>query len=1054
MGDEGYEAWKIKESDPYTFIKADDFFRQVDENDNGDTVKRPVRAVLLDEDQDMKDPKGKTVANPVAEHGRIFRLYDKSGIQSFLLLEFIRPRVWRVRFDPTPSEEPLFTDFNNRTTITATASKLIENLDRLEKVDWEVTLKDAGSHFVLQSVKHVEGKKIPEVQLWLQKDPLQITAVRLLHSNGAVEPIPKGTTTDPDINNAITLHERMGSAAAVIWKTRVNPIRYWGTATILSEQSSVTSRFMGFGEQGGQHLFKRNTFMNYFNFDNMRYQNVYNRGPLDDREPLYHSEPFWMEVASQSSLRSLMGTMVDNYSHTCLDIGTRTDVKHQNVNRIATRFNEFSVMKVAADSVSELIQSYTSIVGKPRLKPRYALGYHQGCYGNDVKSLVTDSVNKYHDYGFPIDGYHIDVDMQREYKTFTIDSENWFQDPEGMFRELRQKGVKCSTNITPHINALDDPNYKTLNEMKALNYAIKDSRLKNEDVHTASMERYINYSGGIREGINPSWEKTDYDPPDQVPFSAAYNSGKEFRGGLYYGNKLGAPTYYPNLNDPKVREWWGKQYQYLFETGLEFVWQDMTSPCIAREYGDMKSLPFRLLLDSDVRNEARKALEASGKQVPQKTAIELWSLYSFNLHKATFQGLEKIHNLSDKLKWRKDRRNFIIGRGSMIGSQRYAGLWTGDNESSWDFLSISVNQVLALGLSGITISGQDVGGFESAPQQDEHCDPQLLIRWYGAYSLLPWFRNHYTKRRYWGPEQPKKKSKGGKYFQEPYAYDEWFKTYGGKFDGDSGLQVIYRAVLPACRWFVQLRYSLMQLLYDTMFENVVTGLPIARSMVITDDQDKTLFSTNQAFTSSQYLVGNDLLVAPRAIIPKIEVRLSTPDFYPPEKAKDLGIEKPKANPITFHVYPGKNNVYKMYLDDGISMNSEPLKDLMHLDRFEDRKANKYCQVDVAQKTHDDESGRHHRDITINSPHNGYDREDLPLEDMIGTEFTVVMWHKQFMYDPRKISVDLSHASGATFTNDDNAKATIIKCPIEFLKLTKTKREAGLTFKLTYEKKEL
>ena len=33
------------------------------------------------------------------------------------------------------------------------------------------------------------------------------------------------------------------------------------------------------------------------------------------------------------------------------------------------------------------------------------------------------------------------------------------------------------------------------------------------------------------------------------------------------------------------------------------------------------------------------------------------------------------------------------------------------------------------------------------------------------------------------------------------------------------------------RYFVQLRYSLIQLLYDTMFKNLVNGLPIARAMV-------------------------------------------------------------------------------------------------------------------------------------------------------------------------------------------------------------------------------
>lgn len=120
-------------------------------------------------------------------------------------------------------------------------------------------------------------------------------------------------------------------------------------------------------------------------------------------------------------------------------------------------------------------------------------------------------------------------------------------------------------------------------------------------------------------------------------------------------------------------------------------------------------------------------------QVPKAPAIEVWSLYALNLHKATYKGW----NFN---KDREGKRNFIIGRGGYIGLHRYAGLWTGDNASQWEFLKVSVAQVLALGLSGITISGGDVGGFEPQTDQEKWANPELLMRWYCAYSLLPWFR--------------------------------------------------------------------------------------------------------------------------------------------------------------------------------------------------------------------------------------------------------------------------------------------------------------------------
>lgn len=240
-------------------------------------------------------------------------------------------------------------------------------------------------------------------------------------------------------------------------------------------------------------------------------------------------------------------------------------------------------------------------------------------------------------------------------------------------------------------------------------------------------------------------------------------------------------------------------------------------------YTDARSLPFRLNLDSDGWCQDPTKLS-------RKKAIEIWSLYSYNLHKATYHGLNNIHKLSPALEWRENRRNFIIGRGSFVGSHRFAGLWTGDNASTWEFLDISVAQVLAPGMSGITISGQDVGGFEFIDSERDFANPELLIRWYSAYSLLPWFRNHYTKRRDWvdGPRQGSMR-KDGKLFQEPYAYQKYYEENSWKLQGQEA--VIYRAVLPVCRYLIRLRYSLMQLLYDAMFENMVTGLPIARAMV-------------------------------------------------------------------------------------------------------------------------------------------------------------------------------------------------------------------------------
>ncbi|KAK5651788.1 hypothetical protein OQA88_11655 [Cercophora sp. LCS_1] len=1095
MSDDKY--WQdVKLRDPYIFKKAEDFFG---ETDHASGLRQPAKVSYEPGDQLGVD--GKT--NPATSHGRIFRFNDGT----LILIQFMRPRVWRIRFDPNATAGSDYTDYNSRTIIEDTLSKLIAVLDAVEGVNWAVELVEDPQYYILQSVIDPKGRdRKVDVQLWIRRDPFQITAVRVLSSLQPAEKIPELQVLNTSNVQQLALQTANGGASAIIWKTKPRGLAYRDNATILAVEKSITADFIGFGEQGGKNLFKKKTYLNYFNFDNMRYQNVYGQGPLDDREPLYHSEPYFLEVDSLPGYKSQIATFIDNYSQICIDLGM-TD---QTAVRIATRFNAFHGIFVAGDSIQQVIQQYTSVVGKPKLKPRYVLGYHQGCYGYDTEELVLDCIKRYREANFPIDGMHIDVDMQDDYRTFTIDTrEGHFPNPQAMFGKLRELGIKCSTNITPYISNVPSESYKTLNEGLANNYFLVDKRDIDPSAPNAEHQRYVEYGTGSTYFTAPIRDKPDYFVKDDYNFSEVFNSGKPFHGGVYYGWGNGHPGHYPNLNNAAVREWWGKQYQYLYESGLDFVWQDMTSPCIAEQFGDMKSLPFRLLLDSD-------GWSGDPNSAEKKKAIEIWSLYSYNLHKATYHGLNKIHELSPALKWRENRRNFIIGRGSYAGSHRFAGLWTGDNSSTWEFLKISVAQVLALGLSGVTISGADVGGFEFIENEHDYPDPELIIRWTVAYSLLPWFRNHYTRYRDWidGPHKGDMR-KDGKWFQEPYAYQLHYEQHKDQFQGRDG--EIYRSVLKTCRYFIRLRYSLMQLLYDAMFENMLTGLPIARAMVITDELDRSLFAKdNQDYTRSQYMVRNDLLVAPAlkkdrndrhkvylpfpdewfpmnlrpdeplgvallpkvnggsrlrynclisdndeqvpftcaiyiregAIIPKIEVR----DYVP-----DPSLTKQPPNPITLHVYPGKDNEYDMYLDDGISRDSAPshnyvpetsagkgygaARDLC--EGLVDPKAeSKFCHVKVSQETTrvaEDSKVRVNRKVTIRAPWNGYQGS---LEELIDNNYTIVFWHEA---DVSLQSVAVTSDKNLTHTTDEKARATTVTVPIQQANST-----AGVTVHLWFD----
>jgi hypothetical protein len=98
MGD--FEA--IKERDPFIFQKAEHFFRDVD----GLTtpVSQPASVSYLKADQLLEDGGD----NPACSHGAVFRFND----DSLLLIQFMRPRVWRIRFHPGNNKGSDFSDYN------------------------------------------------------------------------------------------------------------------------------------------------------------------------------------------------------------------------------------------------------------------------------------------------------------------------------------------------------------------------------------------------------------------------------------------------------------------------------------------------------------------------------------------------------------------------------------------------------------------------------------------------------------------------------------------------------------------------------------------------------------------------------------------------------------------------------------------------------------------------------------------------------------------------------------------------------------------------------
>ncbi|MBW8780478.1 MAG: glycosyl hydrolase family 31 [Verrucomicrobia bacterium] len=695
------------------------------------------------------------------------------------------------------------------------------------------------------------------------------------------------------------------------------------------------ANYYGLGEKAGAALQKNNYTFTFFNFDNYTYNGPSegSPGPLNPTEPLYCSIPVLIE--NNPMLTSgrpfagpayATGLFLDNPAQTYANVSANDYSDMGGKYYLGSLYNELDTYFFAGDGIADILRQYTTLTGRAPMPPRYAFGFHQGAYGYFDRYKLAAAANSYRAARIPCDGLHIDVDFQDNYRTFTH-SEMKFPNTKELFDDLHLIGFKMSTNITPVIttNVLNQEGVKApyvqRDALVAANALIYNTRYQSgEDPNP--------YQGGVNYGIN--YGNNPYPYPPLQP----NNQGQ---------TPLTAPGNYPDFGLAQVRTVWGQQYQDLIQNvGLDMIWQDMTCPAIdanlppSQQY--YKTFPQDLMMAQEQVNPATGAV-VSVNYLPN---AQLHNSYVNNLLHATWDGINQLA---------PQRRNFIIARGGYAGMQRYAGLWTGDSASSWDFLNINLPEVLNLGLSGVPISGCDIGGFATGSGTTSQSgivggtivggitNYELFTRWMQLGSFLPWFRNHYDGYN--------------KQFQEAFAYGEPVPTN--------------------CRTYVELRYCMLQIYYDAMYKWTQTGLPICRPLFLGAPQDGAVYGNNNYYINSQLFVGDDFLVAPilfqaETASPPIS---PTRDLYLPAGSNWYAFQNNEApllgavqggtvisytagldlvpiyvragailpfqeleqwvgqlaeNPLTINCYPGPDRwtdgqAYQLYQDDGITQNA-------------------------------------------------------------------------------------------------------------------------------------
>ncbi|MEY2537204.1 MAG: alpha-D-xyloside xylohydrolase [Verrucomicrobiota bacterium] len=448
--------------------------------------------------------------------------------------------------------------------------------------------------------------------------------------------------------------------------------------------------------------------------------------------------------------------------------------------------NLFSTLKfnvVAGPKLTDVLTRYTGYTGRPYLPPPWVFGTWVSSdiwrTGGEVRYAITKHLQN----GIPISVFVFDSPWEVSYNDFTWDMAQWgaggsyegtnyngFSSVNDMMTFLQQNGVKVICWFTPFLN-------------------------------TSSFNDSVNGQNipGQNTGKSPNYD-----------FAAANN--------YFVRNSASGP--------PLVETWWKG-------TGSPI---DFTNPAAVNWF---KTTQLQPLVDGSKVTTANSSLEPAiggfktddgeaikggGTYIPTtavysdgRTGLEMQNGYCVEYHKTVSSVL--------------GTNGILFARSGFNGTGAFPAGWPGDNQPNYTQTN-GLQSVITAGdsaaMSGFTIWGHDIGGYQNANFTSNHAD--LFMRWaqYGAFT--PIMQMHRGV-------QAGSLTDTNNLEQYPWGY---------------GATALANYVS-----YAKLHSQLFPYIYTYAKEASVDGLPIIRPLVLLNQTDAALVGVQHT-----YYFGNELLVAP------------------------------------------------------------------------------------------------------------------------------------------------------------------------------------------------
>lgn len=359
--------------------------------------------------------------------------------------------------------------------------------------------------------------------------------------------------------------------------------------------------------------------------------------------------------------------------------------------------------------------------------------------------------------------------------------------PDDRVREIadtfRAKNIPCDV-IWMDIDYMDGYRVFTFHPEN-----FSDPRALNDDLHKKGFRAVYMIDPGIK--VDNNYWLYNLGKKDDVWVKKP--NGEEYHGKVWPGDCA-----FPDFTMPRVRDWWGDLYKDFLATGIDGVWNDMNEPAV-----NDNELPE----DQRLGTMPYDTPHRGGGDLPAGPHLLYHNAYGRLMVEASLKGIMAVN---------PDKRPFLLTRANLLGGQRYAATWTGDNWASEDQMKLSVPMSITLGLSGQPFNGPDIGGFLN------NTDADLWANWLGFGVFMPFVRGHAV---------------AGSNDKEPWAFGE--------------------AIEKTSRIALERRYRLLPYVYTVFYDAHKTGLPVMAPVFFDNPQDLRLRSEQEAF-----LMGEDLLVIP------------------------------------------------------------------------------------------------------------------------------------------------------------------------------------------------